>query len=354
MPTWIVASAQSTSSPFIQIFSVSRMPQTSFGSDVMCGHSTTSTGRRPRQAYAARPGDERRHVAARSRRRSRATGCAQQRPVDEQPLDARQRERGDAAGLEAGRLGDLLGPRDARERGARRAGDLLGVGAPVARDHRDHRPAVADEDERLDDLAELAADRARRRLRGRRPVRELLDARFDAGVAQVRGDALDRLRPRARRHGEYGYRPLRKRDHAGVVEALAAGGSRRARAAARVSSESAISALPPRRVRETAMFAMLTPASPKQRADAADHAGHVVVAEEDHQRRELHLELEAERADEPVPVLAADRRARPRGLLAVERTSTRTRFVKSRAGAAALLDAPRSRARPRSAARSRS
>src|SRR5205823_8844334 len=47
----------------------------------------------------------------------------------------------------------------------------------------------------------------------------------------------------------------------------------------------------------------------EERADPADHAGHVVVAEEDHQRRELHLELEAERVDEPMAVLIPDDRA---------------------------------------------
>ena len=48
------------------------------------------------------------------------------------------------------------------------------------------------------------------------------------------------------------------------------------------------------------------------------------------QRRELDLELEPERADEPVAVLAADRRPGDAQLLAVDATATRTRFVKSR------------------------
>ena len=78
------------------------------------------------------------------------------------------------------------------------------------------------------------------------------------------------------------------------------------------------------------MLAMFTPASPKSVPTQPDHARHVVVAEEDHQRRELHLELEAERVHEPVPVLVADDRARHADLVAVRRISTRTRFVKSR------------------------
>src|SRR5919201_6836508 len=46
----------------------------------------------------------------------------------------------------------------------------------------------------------------------------------------------------------------------------------------------------------------------EERADAPDDARDVVVAEEDHQRRELELELEAERAHEPVAVLAPPQR----------------------------------------------
>src|SRR5215211_7445255 len=48
----------------------------------------------------------------------------------------------------------------------------------------------------------------------------------------------------------------------------------------------------------------------EQRPDTADHTRNVVVPDEDDQRRELHLELEAERADQPDAVLAADRRPR--------------------------------------------
>ena len=49
--------------------------------------------------------------------------------------------------------------------------DRLLVGPPVARDEREHVGAVADEHERLDDLAQLAADRLGRRARGRGAVR---------------------------------------------------------------------------------------------------------------------------------------------------------------------------------------
>ena len=47
----------------------------------------------------------------------------------------------------------------------------------------------------------------------------------------------------------------------------------------------------------------------EHRPDAADHAGHVVVAEEDHPRRELEVDREAERAGEEEARLRPDRRA---------------------------------------------
>ena len=76
----------------------------------------------------------------------------------------------------------------------------------------------------------------------------------------------------------------------------------------------------------------------EERADAADHAGHVVVAEEDHQRRELHLELEAERAHEPVAVLVADRRPGGPDPLAVRADLDPDEVREVAARAAALLE----------------
>ena len=100
----------------------------------------------------------------------------------------------------------------------------------------------------------------------------------------------------------------------------------------------AISALSPRLVRDTAMFAMFTP--PRRTAsDLADHAGHVVVAEEGHQRGDFHLELEAEGADEPEAVLAPDRRPGDAKLVSVrtERDADQVREV-AREGASFLDD----------------
>ena len=76
-----------------------------------------------------------------------------------------------------------------------RGRDLALVAAPVAGHEREHGGAVADEHERLDDPAGLAADRERGRLRRRRPLRELLHGRVDRGGAQERRDPLHGLGP---------------------------------------------------------------------------------------------------------------------------------------------------------------
>src|SRR5207342_201483 len=61
--------------------------------------------------------------------------------------------------------------------------------------------AVAVEDERLHDLAQLASGRLCGRLSGRRPAGKLLDASLSAGGAEKARDALDRLRPGPGHHG---------------------------------------------------------------------------------------------------------------------------------------------------------
>ena len=105
-------------------------------------------------------------------------------------IDRRQRERGHGARLETGRGDDLPCMSDANLGGTDRCRDLQRVRPPVAGHEREHVGPVADEDERLDDLLEPAADRPRRRLRGRRPVGELLDRRVDrAGSKAARRPA---------------------------------------------------------------------------------------------------------------------------------------------------------------------
>ena len=69
------------------------------------------------------------------------------------------------------------------------------VGSTVARHERDEWRPVGEEDERLDDLAERAADRVGRRFGGRRLVRILLQPRLGPGVTEEPRDPLDRLRP---------------------------------------------------------------------------------------------------------------------------------------------------------------
>ncbi len=82
------------------------------------------------------------------------------------------------------------------------------------------------------------------------------------------------------------------------------------------STESAISAWVPSRVRETAMLAMLSAVLTEERADLADHPGDVVVAEEHHVGLQLDVDPEAESAREEEPRLRADRGARDLDLLA--------------------------------------
>ena len=179
----------------------------------------------------------------------------EQRPLDQRLRDRALRERRDRARLEAVASTHLRRPsRPAPSARRPRRATFALVGAAVARDEREHVRAVADEDERLDDLRELAADRARRVARGRRALGELLDPRVDRRRAQDAGDALDRL-------GGQSSTALRIRSRTRRPMPFAAA-ARRARAGTGESIESAISALPPSRFRETAMFAMLTPASP--------------------------------------------------------------------------------------------
>src|SRR5919197_3886630 len=107
-----------------------------------------------------------------------------------------------------------------------------------------------------------------------------------------------------------------KRDEAGVVKALAADLvdetlRRRRVERQRHQSLAAAARARDRHVRD------VHPGAAEQRPDPSDHAGNVVVAEEDKQRRQLHLELEPERTDEPVAVVVADRRAGDAHLVAV-------------------------------------
>ena len=73
--------------------------------------------------------------------------------------------------------------------------DLGRIGAPVAGHERQHRPVLGDEDERLHDLVEIAADRLGSALRRGGGRRELLEARLRARGAKEDGDALDGLGP---------------------------------------------------------------------------------------------------------------------------------------------------------------
>src|SRR5215212_11009947 len=75
----------------------------------------------------------------------------------------------------------------------------------------------------------------------------------------------------------------------------------------------------------------------EERADPADYAWYVVVAEEDEHRRQLHLELEAERTDQPVAVVVADRRPRDAHLVAVRADDDAQQVREVAAGAPPFL-----------------
>lgn len=120
---------------------------------------------------------------------------AEQAPVDENPVDTPQPERRDGPRRVPGRLLDLHGARDPRPLRSRRCRDLARVGASVARDEGEHPVSVAVEEQRLDDLVELAADGAGGILRGRCVGGELLQPGLGARRAENLAHAHNRLRP---------------------------------------------------------------------------------------------------------------------------------------------------------------
>jgi nondiscriminating aspartyl-tRNA synthetase len=108
----------------------------------------------------------------------------------------------------------------------------------------------------------------------------------------------------------------RERDQAGVVEALPPDRLDEVRGRLRVQRERHQRLVSATRARD-GHVGDVHAGLPEERPDPADHTRDVVVAEEDHQRRELHLELEPQRADQPVPVVVADRRAGDANFVAV-------------------------------------
>ena len=208
--------------------------------------------RAPRRGAASSTGGERRHVRLGVPAPIQTTSWSSSDAVHQHPRDRALRKRRHAAGLEAGRLHDLVGARDAH---------VLGAGP------RRHRPSSArrspgtsastnaPSQTNTSDLTicdELAADRLGRVARGRRAARELLDARVD----RRRREGPSATRSTGSGHGTSAPR------RSGRRRPCPRAAARAAPAARGESIESAISALPPSRFRETAMFAMFTPASP--------------------------------------------------------------------------------------------
>ena len=128
----------------------------------------------------------------------------EQGAVEKDGLDLAQRKRRHRARLVPGRFLNLFcaGDPDRGTTGCLR--HLAPVGPAIPGYEHQNRAAVTVEDERLDDLRQLAADRLGRLLGCGRAGRELLDPRLGARISQVHGDPLDRLRPGAVYHARKG------------------------------------------------------------------------------------------------------------------------------------------------------
>ena len=120
--------------------------------------------------------------------------------IDQHPVDIRQRKGSPRPGREARRLLDLRPTRDPRLDGVGGQCDLREVGAPVTGHERDHRTAVAEDDDRLDDLVDRTSGGAGSILGGRGALLELLEPRLRSCRTQICGDPFDGLGP-ALAHG---------------------------------------------------------------------------------------------------------------------------------------------------------
>ena len=143
---------------------------------------------------------QRRHVGGRARADPHPV-VHEHLAIHEHALDLRERKGRHRAWGEAGHAPNLLGAGDFRAPATRCPRDLAGIGPPVTGDEDDHGSAVAVEDERLDDLLELAADRAGGVLCSWSSCVELLDSGLDAGLPQECGDPLDGVWPSGFLHG---------------------------------------------------------------------------------------------------------------------------------------------------------
>ena len=163
--TWIFASAQSTSSPFIQIFSVACIALALLCSRRIVGLIRDDVHRPGARQPAQLRGADAHDVLVRARARPDERVLVEL-ALHEDGVDLRQRERCDGAGREAGRVLHFLRLRDPRRLVRRRRLRPSRVAAPITRNERDDGALVADEDERLHDLI-----RARNRPRRPHPAR---------------------------------------------------------------------------------------------------------------------------------------------------------------------------------------
>src|SRR5205823_5927609 len=144
-PTWMRASSQSTSWPFIQILSVACTTALLFAGSWTWMLPAQHEVERSRAGQALQLGRlERCHVGLGARADPHLV-VLEQRVLHHDVRDRPLRERRDRSRLETRGVQHLVGPGDARLLRADRRGDLLLVGAPVARHEREHIGAVADE-----------------------------------------------------------------------------------------------------------------------------------------------------------------------------------------------------------------
>ena len=348
-PTWTFASAQSMNSPFIQIVSVSRIKRSPLGvaARIVCRVLDDVHGPRPGEP------DEVGGAGATARCRAepaptQTTSCASRLWSIRTRSTPRERERRDGARARS-RSPPRPPPRARSAPSPRRPRARSCPGRRAGRPGRARAPAGSSQTTTIDLTIWSSGQPAARAASSAVAVScaELLEPRLGAGLPEEGGDPLDRLGPGRVARGAYrvtscGGPAASQRDEAGVVEAA------RADALDELGRRLGVD-----RERHQRLAALLRPRDghvrdvharlAEHRPDPADHAGDVVVAEEDHPRRELDVDREAERAGEEAAVLGPDRR--PRDLDAVDADGDEVRCSRARrVERSSLTSIPRSAA----------
>jgi hypothetical protein len=153
----------------------------------VCACESHQVGRRERSHVFRRPGPDPDALVA------------EEPAIDEDAIDVGQGKGGNRACRKARSPHYFVGRGDPRLPAACCMPHFRDIGPPVARRQNDHETGIAGEDDRFDDLAELATDRTSGVNGGRRALRKLFDAGLNRIPPQELGHPLDRFRPRG--HG---------------------------------------------------------------------------------------------------------------------------------------------------------